>query len=296
MSARAPQARRALALVLVASACGSRGDDEGERRVAAAAVAECAISFQRRGVEVERLSCAAMEAKVAAQPVRVRDPYEGRDVVFEGLPAEALLDAVYGPAWRGEGEVLFTCRDLYRPSVPVRRFLEHRAFLALRRPERAAFTLDKPQAGEIKAVGLAPVYVVWENLEDAEIAAQGDYGWPYQVITIDLGDFAERFPRMTPDPDAGAEVMAGFQSFRHHCMPCHAINGDGGTLGPELNFPVSVTEYFDEGWLRRWIDDPASVRHRSRMPRPTLRERDRAAIIDDLIAYLRAMAQKKQAP
>lgn len=292
MSARALRAIASLALGLAAPACGApagRGD-------AAKAASECAISFRRRGVEVERLSCAALEARVAAQRVRVHDPYEERELLFEGLPFAPLLDAVYGPGWRDEGEVIFTCRDEYQPSVAIGRFLDHRAYLALRRADAPAFTIDKPESGAIKAVELAPAYVVWENLDDAEIRAQGDYGWPYQVVTVDLGDFLERFPRMTPADDADAAVMRGFQAFRVHCMPCHAVNGEGGTLGPELNYPVSVTEYFAEPWLGRWIDDPESVRQRPRMPRPALPERDREAAIADIIAYLRAMAHRKQAP
>ncbi|MCB9703766.1 MAG: cytochrome c [Myxococcales bacterium] len=292
MSALPRPSLRALALAALAALAA--GCDPPGAEVAPAPA--CALSFQRRGVEVARLSCADLEAKVAAQRVRVHDPYEDRELVFDGLPLAALLDAVYGPEWRAEGELNFTCRDEYRPSVAVGRFLEHQAFLALRRADAPAFSIDKPESGALRAVDLTPAYVVWENLEDAEIRSQGDYGWPYQVVAIDLGDFSERFPRMTPPADAAADVMRGFQAFRVHCMPCHAINGDGGQLGPELNFPVSVTEYFAEPWLHRWIDDPASVRRSPRMPRPALPEGERAAIIDDITAYLRAMARRKQAP
>jgi len=71
------------------------------------------------------------------------------------------------------------------------------------------------------------------------------------------------------------------------------INGDGGNVGPELNYPVNVTEYWKEEWLARFIADPKSIRPNSKMI-PFYRDVDnRQAIITSIMAYLKVMANKK---
>jgi cytochrome c1 len=45
--------------------------------------------------------------------------------------------------------------------------------------------------------------------------------------------------------------------------------------------------------LRQWIDDPASLVAVARMPRLNVKLNQRSTIIDDVIAYLSAMAKHK---
>jgi mono/diheme cytochrome c family protein len=98
---------------------------------------------------------------------------------------------------------------------------------------------------------------------------------------------------MAPPLSAPAAVQAGFAAFRAHCSRCHTLNGEGGSIGPELNDPVPAAHRRDAVWLRHWIDDPSRVLPTARMPRlnPALAERGRA--IDDIIRYLQAMAATK---
>ena len=68
-----------------------------------------------------------------------------------------------------------TCSDGYKPSVPVRRFLEHRALLAYARTDQPSdFTLLKGDVQPAKRVALGPWYLVWENQRDATVRAEGD--------------------------------------------------------------------------------------------------------------------------
>jgi mono/diheme cytochrome c family protein len=226
----------------------------------------------------------------------VLEPYEHEQVAFTALPLEQVLDEAYGPSWRTHEAILFTCLDGYEPTIPVRRVLEHRAFLAIDRPGDAGFTVLKDEEGTSKRIDLGPFYVVWENLDNARVRNEGDYGWPYQVVRIDLVSFRSRFREMAPPPKAGEEIAAGFDAFVAHCSKCHTINGHGGAIGPELNYPASPTEYMKDEWLRKWIDDPTSMRRAPRMP-PLNRELpDRARIIDEIVAYLDVMASHKIAP
>ena len=227
--------------------------------------------------------------------VAVHDPYEDHVARFEALPAVALFDELLGAGWRSADELVFECADGYRAAVPVARFLEHRAYLAFARAD-ADFVIDKPVAGQVERTTLAPAYLVWENVLDAQVRSEGDWGWPYQIVRVTLASAGERYARMAPPTGADERVVHGFATFRRYCSRCHAINGEGGEVGPELNYPASVTEYLEPTWLRRWIDAPLTVRHGTPMPGlpPGIPERE--AALDDLIAYLTAMAGRKLAP
>ena len=87
----------------------------------------------------------------------------------------------------------------------------------------------------------------------------------------------------------------GFSAFRVHCSKCHKLNGEGGSLGPELNAPENPLADRDEGWLRTWIADPEKIRPNTRMEplNPKLPDRDR--VVDDIVAYLDAMVGAPQA-
>lgn len=223
--------------------------------------------------------------------VRVHEPYEDREVGFRGVALREVLDAVYGEDWRHAEELLFTCRDGYQPTVPVARVLAHRAWLAFEREGDVGFTIRKHESGRWQRVELGPFYLVWENLGVAELLRDRDYGWPYQLVGIDLIRSADRFPRMAPPEDAPAQVSAGFRAFRVHCSRCHSLRGEGGGIGPELADPRHPVGARPAAWLRRWIDDPSQFVATARMPalNPDLPERK--ATLDALIAYLQAMAE-----
>ena len=79
---------------------------------------------------------------------------------------------------------------------------------------------------------------------------------------------------------------------------CHAINGEGGLKGVELNYPMNVTEYWKEKMLRQWIDKPESIRISTAMPGldKSLKGKAREQTLNDLISYLKEMAKHKFKP
>jgi cytochrome c2 len=127
------------------------------------------------------------------------------------------------------------------------------------------------------------------------VRSDGDYGWPYQLVAIDLIRTSDRFPHMVPPPGSSERALSGYRAFRVHCSRCHRINDDGGTVGQELVRPVSPLDYRDTDWLRRWIDDPSQVLPNARMPRLNPQLPDRSQTIDDLLAYLEAMTRARDA-
>lgn len=117
-----------------------------------------------------------------------------------------------------------------------------------------------------------PWYLVWEKTDQVPVHS---LPWPYQVVEIGFVNTKANFAAISPEnlPDsafAGAiqsnAVRAGFALFEAHCLKCHSVNLVGGTLGPELNYPRNITEYWPRETLLAFIRDPNGFRARSKMP------------------------------
>ncbi len=253
------------------------------------------LVFKKHGEVVKKLSLDQIEKIIAPKTVTVFEPHESENRQYRGFPVDKLFSAVYGNGWIKTEDVLFTCSDGYQPSIPSTQFRKYSSYLVYASPDKREFTLiNKLQNSEL--VELGPFYLVWDNINNPELRAEGASGWPYQVVAIDLIDFADRFPNTAPPKNSPDEVKNGFIAFRKYCMTCHSINGEGGTKSVELNYPVSVTEYMGEKWLNRWIDNPQSIRYNTTMPALNPELKDRETIIKDIIAYLKVMKSNKIKP
>jgi mono/diheme cytochrome c family protein len=229
----------------------------------------------------------------AETAVTLFDPHVSANVGFQTLPAAPYLDSIYGPAWRKAEMVMMTCTDGYQAMVPVEKLIAHPAFFAFAHSDGSPFQMDNLSQNE-KNIPLGPWYLVWED--SPAIRADGGADWPYQVVALDLIDFATRFPKLAPPATASAAAKRGFVAFRQHCLTCHTLNGEGGAKAVELNYPANVTEYYRPSWIRKWIDNPASVRFNTVMPALDSGIPNRAAMIEDLVAYLASMKEQKIAP
>jgi cytochrome c2 len=271
--------RAALALAFALLAVPARADD-------------AALDFRRHDEAVAKRSLAELKQVAPAQTVRVFEPYEQREVAFVALRFDRVLDAVYGASWRKEDELVFTCRDGYQPTAPVARVVEHEAWLAFEREGAPQFSIQKFESGRNRDISLGPFYLIWDNVHDAQVKSEGDYAWPYQLVGVELIRSRDRFPHMAPPADAPEPVQKGFAAFRIHCSRCHPVNGDGGTVGPELNDARSPAGRRDAVWLRDWIDDPDRIAPGTRMERLNPALPDRNAVIASIIAYLQAIAER----
>ena len=83
-------------------------------------------------------------------------------------------------------------------------------------------------------------------------------------------------PRVIADTTA-------IQVYGRYCSTCHAIDGEGPQVGPDLSHEGAK---HDEKWLREWITDPSSVQFDATMPPfgERLEEKQLIAIADYLAA------------
>ena len=255
-------------------------------------VADSDITFLLHGKLVRKLPLEDLKKEIKPEEITVWEPHETQEVKYRGIPVSPVFDKVYGEGWKKAEEVLFTCSDGFQPTVEVSRFLKIKGYFAIERIGQEFKVTKKQEANVIADLG--PLYLVWSNLANPDLRVVDLLHWPYQVVTADLVDVADRFPHMTPAKSASVSVKRGFQAFRTHCFACHAVNGDGGNKSIDLNRPVNVTEYWKEPWLKRWILNPAQIRPGTAMPQLPFAGKEGEKMAGDIVAYLKSMNARKE--
>jgi mono/diheme cytochrome c family protein len=272
--------RRSLVALAVLCACALAARTEEAPR----------LRFLRDGAEVAALSLPALLECCAPREVRVADPYYGAPKRFRALPLARVLARGFGDTESAEfarAELLLRARDGYTRTASGAQLLGEGAFLAfgdVEHPQGAFFPIDRRQ------VDPAPFYLVWQGEGRSDTTR---WPWPYQLAEIELVDFARAFPHVVPrGAAAGSAAQRGFELFRASCIACHAINGEGGTVGPELNVPRSIVEYREAAQLKAFIRDPRSFRYTSMPAHAHFSDAD----LDGLIAYFTHMSAHKRDP
>lgn len=257
--------------------------------VLAAPAAEPGLRFERPGAEPRTVSAAELGNSCKAETVEVDDPYYERAKRFRAWPLRCVLEQGLGPlgAEFAAQDVLLRALDGYTRASDGAVLLEPGGYLAFADADRPAGGFDPI---DYRQADPAPFYVIWKGAGERDVVR---YPWPYQLAEIAVVRVEDRFPHAVPPgapPDSAA--ARGFAVFRRSCLQCHAINGDGGRVGPELNVPQSIVEYRPEAQLRAFIRDPGRFRYTQMPANPHLSDAD----LDALLAYFRHMSQHRFDP
>lgn len=252
------------------------------------------VEFKTDGKTVKSLSVEELRTIVPVVSLKVFEAHEKKDRVYRAIPVRPVFDKIFGKDWEKAQEVIFTSIDGYQPSIPVAKFLAHDAYLAFAHDGSEPFTMINTLQNNEK-VPLGPLYLIWDNLHSQALLESGASDMPYQIKTIALS-LETPYPHTLPPSGSSAQVQRGFAHFRKYCISCHTINGEGGGKAPELNYPVSVTEYIKPEYLKRWIEQPQSIRYNTAMPALGREIPDRDKVADEIILYLKVMSIRKRAP
>ena len=180
-------------------------------------------------------------------------------------------------------KIVFECIDGYKPEMPLELFLNSKPYLAYR-------DIDAPKDSNWEAIikdgnemNAEPFYIVYTSVSEKDTR----YKWPYNLIRI----YLEPLNKSTIElyPLKNKKLESGYTLFKNQCLTCHAINGIGGTMGPELNYPKSVAEYWKEKELVDYIVNPASFRNKVKMPALGITKQQSHKIVD----YLKYMSENK---
>jgi mono/diheme cytochrome c family protein len=276
-----PRRMRTCCVLLAALAAGAAG----------AAGNEATLRFERDGALLREVPLAELRAACAERVVEVaQDPYYGRPKRYLALPFGCVLAHGLGAAPAPEANVFLRARDGYVKPASGARLAEPGAWLAFADADHGHGDDPGWQPIDRRQVDPAPFYLVWTG------AGQNDphrYPWPYQLAAVELAPFESRYPLTLPVGAApGAPAREGFAIFRSECIACHAINGQGGSVGPELNVPRSIVEYRPAEQIKAYVRDPGSFRYTSMPPHRHLSD----AQLDALVAYFRVMSHHKHDP
>jgi mono/diheme cytochrome c family protein len=226
-------------------------------------------------------------ARFSPAKVEVWDPsYKGKKR-YRAVKLAPLLQAGLGlsAAELRRQKLLFVATDGYKVAIDGER-------LAVGEPYLALGDADHPPWTEIpghRGISPGPFYVVWKAKQARD---QKRFPWPWALATVRVAPkdlYAKTVPVSSP---AGGPARRGHKLFIRDCVRCHAINQQGGNLGPDLNVPKNVLEYRSEQLLRAFIKNPKVYRYGNMPAQPQLSSRD----LDDLLAYLRAMRAHKHDP
>ena len=253
--------------------------------LAPGAVAETKLTFQVAGEIESELSLEALEAKLPASEVRVRSSmFEGvRN--YAGFPIQAVLDLAFGDRWHDPdySHIAFIALDGYVGISELSRFNEQGGYLAFRDLDVGAGWA--PVGSRQSDPG--PFFLLWTG--SGQTTTKG-YPWPWQVASINLLRFADQYPEVVPAAVQGDDpVYQGFSLFRERCLRCHAMNQQGGRIGPDLNAPQSITAYRSERMIKSYIRAPSQYRYTHMPDHRDLTDRD----LDNLYRYFLHQADNR---
>ena len=234
-----------------------------------------------------------LRAEIAA-PVVHASVYEphlssgGQRVVVEyvGFPAAAVLAHVFGEGWSDLATTVeFRALDGYVSRIDVGRFLTENGFLVFARTDGSSFTVDNLLQNE-SDVPLGPYYLVWDNVANPSLLAEGGRNWPYQVTEINLVTLSDGM--LVPE-GLDERLRAGAELAKEHCLSCHQVNGFGGNKFP--GNLAAIARGLPRDDFVQLVLQPSSVRSSATMPAlaRTLPDAERRHMAGRLFDYLNAV-------
>jgi mono/diheme cytochrome c family protein len=223
-----------------------------------------------------------------AQTVEVKDdPVFFKAKSYKAIPLLTVLDQ-FLPAYKSldikQTQIVFECEDGYNPSMVLEKVLSKKAYLALSdvdAPKGQDWINPKKGDHEMK---IAPFYIVYTDVPAKDVT----FKWPYNLVRISLSAASKELAVLFPKDDD--TQVKGFELFKVNCLTCHSLNKVGGKMGPELNYPKSVTEYWQVDQIKHFVKAPTSFRNECKMPAIThLTDKE----LDEIVSYLKYMSKHK---
>lgn len=241
-----------------------------------ARAADPSVTFSDERGERLRVTAWDLAHRKDARLVTLTDPFYGKVKRYRAVPVRSLLTEAFGPSWieNGVGEMFFEALDGYKSHAKLPLLAQEGGMLAFE-------DADAPGWEELpkEKVKPGPFYLVWTGAD--QTPGKG-YPWPWQVMAVTPGIVDDLFPKAVPrNYPLKSRAPAGWAIFRSRCISCHAISGQGGSVGPDLNEPKGITTYHDKKHLKAFIHRASEFRHTKMPDFDELEAKD----LDDLMAY-----------
>ena len=183
-------------------------------------------------------------------------------VQYRGWRVEDVLKQVLGVSWKESGTAIeFRAADGYVSRIPVQRFAQYKAYLVFERVGHQRFSVDNLNQQQ-KQVSLGPYYLIWDNIEEAMLVAEGATYWPYQVIAISIS--TTQLQALLPKGMPAGNWSGSVALTQQYCLSCHQVNAYGGDKWPG-NLAQQARKMRQDEFVR-WILEPRSVKPNTTMP------------------------------
>lgn len=230
--------------------------------LATAFAAEPVLEFRAAGKARGTANLSLLRAKLKSRRISIKNPFlQGKEKTYEAFALTDVLTQAFGQDWRSAefSDVAFIALDGYEDISPLGKLKEDGGSLAFRDRDRESGW--EPLGHKKAAPG--PFFLIWTSTGQNP---DNGYPWPWQIKTISLLRFADQYPAVVP---TGAKESSpewkGFVLFKDRCLKCHAMNSEGGKIGPDLNAPQSITAYRPKPMILEFIRHPSKYRH-TQMP------------------------------
>lgn len=202
------------------------------------------------------------------------DPVLQKPKKYQAIPLRPYLEKLVATQRldTSNTEIIFLCKDGYNPSMSLGKVLANEPYLAVKDLDA---TEGKNWADTLQGKW-SPFYLVWTNHSEGA----KDFSWPYGLAYLQFKTSDAAYKAAFPADD---NQIAGFELYKNKCMKCHSVNMVGGIMGPELNIPKNITEYWKIEDIKAFVKNPYAYRYNSKMP-PVLDIKDQE--IDVIINYL----------
>ena len=264
--------------------------------IAAGPEPAAALVFRSAEGRERTLGLSALRDACPEREVSVDDPYHARRMRYRALPMRCVLDSGFADDGGAESLVdrglLLRALDGYTRPAPGRLLIGPEGYLAFGESDRIMAGDGGMRFSPIdrRRVDPAPFYLVWTGGGEGDVH---ELPWPYQLARIEVASFERTFPATVPTGlGDGQPGWRGYGLFQSACASCHAINGQGGRVGPDLNVPRSIVDYRPIDQIKAYVRNPQATRYTSMPPHPHFSDAD----LDALIAYFVAMSERKQDP
>ncbi len=242
------------------------------------------LAFKKSGADVRTLALSKLVAAIPPETIKQLDPYYNREKTYRGVALASVLELGFeGEKGLPSLEFVLRAKDGYTVPMTGAQAFEAGAFIAFEDVEVPGWE----PIGSQKA-NPGPFYLVWKNPNQVDLDT---HPRPYQLASIEIARFEDLFPRTVPTGVAESDpAWKGYGIFRRECVHCHAINRQGGRVGPELNVPKSVTEYRTAEQIKAYVKNPLDFRYTAMPAHPSFTDAD----LDAIVAYFSAMKDRKQ--
>ncbi len=156
--------------------------------------------------------------------------------------------------------LIFTALDGYKVTMSYEDAMLEKGYIAFKDLAAKTKSWIEFKFGH-KYITPAPYYLVWPDSK----LDKWRYPSPFQLASISLASADSYFAAAAP-VSTDKQASRGFSLFSRYCIRCHSVNHTGGNLGPELNVPKNITDFYSPQKLTDFILDAPSFINNTKMP------------------------------